>query len=74
MRLSTKRLLNYWTAKSDPDFIDVPVRLAKRFDGAWNINLPKLDGENAKFSWAYCPISDEMARRLMKSGRGDVIC
>lgn len=74
MKLSTKRLLNYWMAKSDPDFIDVPVRLAKRFDGAWNIKLPQLGGENAKFSWAYCAISDRAARRLMKSGRGDVKC
>lgn len=74
MKLNTKRLLNYWTAKTDPDFIDVPVRLAKRFDGAWNIKLEKLDGENDKFSWAYCAISDKAERRLMKSGRGDVKC
>lgn len=31
MKIATAKLTNYWKANSDPDFVDVRVRLMRKF-------------------------------------------
>lgn len=73
MKIATAKLTNYWKANSDPDFVDVRVRLGKHFLGGYVLTV----FENAKFNGAACQISKKAGERLMRkfgAKVGDVIC
>ena len=79
MKIETAKLTNYWEAKSDPDFVDVRVRLGKHFLGGYVLTVFETGRgiENAKFNGAACQISKKAGERLMRkygAGVGDVIC
>ena len=79
MKIATAKLFNYWKAKSDPDFVDVSVRLGKHFTGGYVLSVFETGRgiENAKFNGAACQISKMAGERLMRKygvGVGDVIC
>lgn len=81
MKIATAKLFNYWQAKSDPDFVDVRVRVGKHFLGGFVLSVFENTLENTlesgKFNGAYCQISKKAGERLMRkygAGVGDVIC
>ena len=77
MKIATAKLTNYWKAKSDPDFVDVRVRLGKHFLGGYVLTVFEHTVENGKFNGAACQISKKAGERLMRkygAGVGDVIC
>lgn len=79
MKIATAKLFNYWKAKSDPDFIDVRVRVGKHFAGGYVLSVFETGRgiENAKFNGAACQISKMAGDRLMRKygvSMGDVIC
>ena len=77
MKIATAKLFNYWAAKSDPDFLDVRVRLGKTFLGEYVLTVLEPAGKNGKFNGAACRISKKAGERLMRkygAGVGDVIC
>ena len=77
MKIATAKLFNYWAAKSDPDFLDVRVRLGKTFLGEYVLTVFEPAGKNGKFNGAACRISKKAGERLMRkygAGVGDVIC
>lgn len=79
MKIATAKLFNYWKAKSDPDFVDVSVRLGKHFTGGYVLSVFEVGMgiENAKFNGAACQISKMAGERLMRkygAKVGDVIC
>ena len=76
MKIETAKLTNYWEAKSDPDFVDVRVRLGKHFLGGYVLTVFETGIENAKFNGATCQISKKAGERLMRkfgAKVGDVI-
>lgn len=78
MKIETAKLFNYWKAKSDPDFIDVRVRVGKHFAGGYVLSVFETGRgiDNAKFNGAACQISQMAGNRLMRKygvGVGDVI-
>lgn len=77
MKIAAIKLFNYWKAKSDPDFVDVRVRLGKHFLGGYVLTVFENTVENGKFNGAACQISKAVGERLMRKYGvrvGDVIC
>ena len=64
MRVKKSRLFNFWRADSDPSVVDLPVHIAKRFDGDYAGQI--WDKERGKFHAAFFIIPAKIGERLEK--------